>query len=902
MLYKLLSSYITLTLLFLLLAVGAAIATFIENDFGTASARALVYDHLWYEALLGVLALNLLAVIHRTKLYRFKARFLFHIAFVVILLGAGLTRYLGNEGIMHIREGESASSFLTTKPYLQVTLHEGTSPRTHFFPLEITAWKNRFHKSLPTQSTPLKIALVDSFIHKEGLSVSGYFDLELLHKEKRIKKRFTHNLASSLQKETLWLDDLQVDLAYGPQEIPLPFSLSLKAFELKRYPGSRSPSEYTSHVTLVDPSQKVTLEESIFMNNTLSYGGYKFFQTSYDTDEKGTILTLNQDPGKEVTYLGYALLFLGLLWNLLDPTSRFRVLLGRIKKDSLALLLPLCLLSPLASSLHAQSDYLQSYLKEHQEGSQELSKGFGELIVQAKMGRMEPLNTLNREILYKLSGESSFLGMSADQVVLGMLSNPRAWQGVPLIRVKTKPLQELIGIHPQNRARFNDFFDESSAYKLQKEVERASALPPSRRGSYENDLLKVDERLNIALMVFQGSLFKLFPLPDDPHHRWLNLKESVFMLEGEEAKTLHQATTLLLDSAFERQYFKGIEALQTISFYQYKKGNEVIPSESKLQAELLFNRLDIFPRLTPAYLVLGFLVLLSAFGSLFFPPLASHRVRVSFHLLGWILFALHTLGLLLRAYVSGHAPLSDTYESMLYISWSGMLLALLFFRRSLFALSASILMAGIFLFGAHLSHIDPEITNLVPVLKSFWLTLHVSIITASYGFFGVGAFLGCFALALFILKDRLKTPLDKPIHRLTQINEVSLILGLTLLVIGNFLGGIWANESWGRYWAWDPKETWSYISILLYALILHLRLLRPKHYDYLFSLLSLWGFGSILMTYFGVNFYLAGLHSYAQGDPLPIPLWVYVLSLALALLSLIAYPHRHLQNSDKGNS
>jgi cytochrome c-type biogenesis protein CcsB len=203
------------------------------------------------------------------------------------------------------------------------------------------------------------------------------------------------------------------------------------------------------------------------------------------------------------------------------------------------------------------------------------------------------------------------------------------------------------------------------------------------------------------------------------------------------------------------------------------------------------------------------------------------------------------------------------------------------------------MMAGIFMFVAHLGNIDPEITNLVPVLKSFWLSVHVSVITASYGFLALGCALGFFTLFLFTCKPRAKS--IQAIKQLGIINEVSLIIGLTLLVIGNFLGGIWANESWGRYWGWDPKETWAYISILVYAIILHVRLI-PKWYSrYLFAVLSVLGFASILMTYFGVNFYLAGMHSYATGDPVPIPTWVYVTSALVLGLIVVSYNNRNLK-------
>ena len=223
-----------------------------------------------------------------------------------------------------------------------------------------------------------------------------------------------------------------------------------------------------------------------------------------------------------------------------------------------------------------------------------------------------------------------------------------------------------------------------------------------------------------------------------------------------------------------------------------------------------------------------------------------------------------------------------------------MVAGLFFFRKSLMALSATVVMAGVFMFTAHLSGIDPQITNLVPVLKSYWLTIHVSIITGSYGFLAIGAMLGFMALLLFIFRSDKRPHLDDTIRQITAINEASLIIGLAMLVVGNFIGGVWANESWGRYWGWDPKETWAYVSIIAYAMVLHLRMMTKLNKPYVFAVASTLAFACILMTYFGVNFYLSGMHSYATGDPVPVPTWVYVLTALVFTVIAIAFRKRDL--------
>ncbi|MCI0500627.1 MAG: cytochrome c biogenesis protein CcsA, partial [Epsilonproteobacteria bacterium] len=239
-------------------------------------------------------------------------------------------------------------------------------------------------------------------------------------------------------------------------------------------------------------------------------------------------------------------------------------------------------------------------------------------------------------------------------------------------------------------------------------------------------------------------------------------------------------------------------------------------------------------------------------------------------------------------------PWSNTYESLIYIAWSIMFAGIVFFRKSLMALSATVVMTAVFMFTAHLSGIDPQITNLVPVLKSYWLTIHVSVITGSYGFLALGGMLGFMALLLFIFRGETKPHIDKTIKHITAINEAALIIGLSALIVGNFLGGVWANESWGRYWGWDPKETWAYVAIVVYAIVLHLRLIPKLNRPYVFAVASTLAFSTILMTYFGVNFYLSGMHSYATGDPVPIPTWVYVVTASVFAVIAVAYRKRDL--------
>ncbi len=798
MLYKFFTSYITMFILLSILAVGAAFGTFIENDYGSIEAKRLVYYSWWYELTLIFSVLNILAVVKKTKMYKFTPRALFHLSFLFILVGAGLTHFFGIDGTMHIREGKQSNIILV-----------------------------------------------------------------------------------------------------GKKEYIAPFSIKLEDFTLKRYPGSRSPSEFSSDVVVVDEELDKEFKYEIYMNHTLSYRGYKFFQTSYDTDEKGTKLSVNKDPGVEVTYFGYAMLFLGLIWTLLDKRSRFRYLVRKIQEMPIASVAFVFLLVsshnlPLFAS---DSTFIQEYITQHRAKSTEVSKKFGELVVQAPDGRMKPLNTQNREVLSKISGSYTCKGMDADMVMLGIFSKPSVWKKIEIIRVKTKKLRKYLGVSEDKKLlRFIDFFNENGKYKLSEEVDKANTIAASKRGTYERDLIQVDERLNVFFMAYRGVLFTIFPLPNDTKEKWVDFKS---MFSEVQDSNIKRSVSRFLDATYNRQYEKALPLLEDISSYQHKYGAQIIPSKEKLDLEIWFNSLDLFFKLALGYLFFGILLLMYSIVSMFNNKLINAKVKKAFSFITAFLFFVHSVGIAVRWYIGGYIPISNTYETMVYIAYASIIVSLVFFRKSTLALAAAFVMAGVFLFGAYLGEVDPQITSLVPVLKSYWLSIHVSVITASYGFFGVSAILALVMLLLFALRDPKKRHIDKHIQNIAYINEAIMILGLVLLVIGNFLGGIWANESWGRYWGWDPKETWAYISIIVYTLVIHLRLIKKIYSLYLFCILSVLSFYSILMTYFGVNFYLAGMHSYATGDPIPIPTWVY-LSLAIVMAFIaMAYPKRKIENKIK---
>jgi len=882
---RLFFSFFATIVLLAVLAIGAAIATFIENDYGFETAKALVYNARWYEIILLLTTINLIGIIYNYKMWKHLGRFLLHISFVVILIGAFLTRYFGYEGIMHIREGQTTNRMISYEPYLQIEVEKDSETYYSDFQLLLPATKGvNFKKTLTLDDEKITIELVDYRLIRDENIETAVATFNVSAKGETKEYSLLGSMGMEGVAQTHQFGDMKIKMTRGSKPLELPFRINLREFILERYPGSMSPSSYASEVTVIDGDE--IYDYRIFMNHTLYHRGYKFFQSSYDIDEKGTVLSVNKDPGKIPTYIGYFLLTLGFILNLFDSKSRFAKLARYLKSNTAVAILALLFI--LTQPLYAkeQPEIFNTYIQEFNKNSKEIAEKFGKLVTQNYMGRMMPINTLSMELLSKISRKNKLFGLSSDQAILGMMTAPEVWQGLKFIRVKHPELEKKLGAH-NGYISFNDAFSDDGRYILKDEVERAMRKDPAKMGTYEKEIIRVDERLNITFMIFNGSILKLFPKPNDPNNTWypplLALEEFETPYNKEVADILQGFFGSVMNADWER----ANRYIINIQDYQEKYGSTVMPSETQLALEVFSNKAQIFQNLTLTYIFIGPILFLIAFIQIFKPQWKMERIKLAFLIFLSLLFAIHTIAMGIRWYISGHAPWSDSYESLLYIAWSTMLAGILFFRKSFLALAGTVIMAAAFMFSAHLSWIDPQITSLVPVLKSYWLTIHVSVITASYGFFALGAILGFFALILFIIRNPSKPYIDIEIKKITAINEIALIIGISLFTIGNFLGGVWANESWGRYWGWDPKETWSYILIIAYTIVLHLRFIKPLDNPFVFSVMSLLAFSTVLMTYFGVNFYLTGMHSYASGDPVPIPTWVYIL-IATTFITIVA--------------
>ena len=645
-------------------------------------------------------------------------------------------------------------------------------------------------------------------------------------------------------------------------ERTLPFDIRLDDFRVIRYPGSSSPASFESDVTVLRDGTVV--KAKIYMNHVLDMGGYRFFQTSYDPDERGTVLTVNRDTaGRRITYTGYFLLAVGLLGMFFDSRSRFR----RIDRQLRRLRAAGCLFFVVTANVAASSSVeIPDFLKRNIVPVTHAER-FGALPVQSHSGRIMPANTFAREILRKLVRSEQVDGMTPDQFLLSVYLWPQEWAKVALFEIPDEQIRSRYGLGNQSRCTFTQFFESDGTYKLQSDLDKIFVKAPGERTRYDKDLIKLDESVNIFYSLASQQLMRIFPHETKEGCPWFAPGGDLSSFAGEDSMFVSRIFVWYLsaveEAAISAKTEEADKVLSMISTYQNAKGKEVLDA-GKIGMELTYNRLQPFRTCRIGYFVCGGLLLCIAFMRFF-------RTRHSLKILTWGLFVslvfvflYHTYGMAMRWMISGYAPWSNAYETMIYVAWATALGGLFFIRHNPIVTALSALLGGVMLFVSGLNWMDPQITPLVPVLRSVWLLFHVAVIVAAYGFFGIGCLLGLVNLFLLVLARRSGKQLSiLRIEELTLINERVLWVGLALMAAGTFLGAVWANESWGRYWGWDPKETWALITMIVYVLVTHLHLVSKSNRLVWFNLLAFVAFAAVLMTFFGVNYWLSGMHSYA---------------------------------------
>ncbi|MDE6158975.1 MAG: cytochrome c biogenesis protein CcsA [Bacteroidaceae bacterium] len=682
------------------------------------------------------------------------------------------------------------------------------------------------------------------------------------------------------------------------QVTTLPFSIELKDFILTRYPGSSSPSAYESLVSVHSGGRQH--DARIYMNNVLDVQGYRFFQASYDPDELGSVLAVNHDvAGRTISYAGYLLLGIGLLLFLFMPGSRFYRLKQRLQNQgkSAGLLLLLLVLPRMVTAQESrQEDNFQSVVSSHVVPESH-ARRFSLLPMQSPDGRMMPVNTFSSEVLRKLHKAPRVCGLNPDQFLLSVLVMPEVWMQIPFIVIPEKDVADRFRL-PEDYCSYAQVFDKDGSYKLQAALEEAYRKSPSQRTRFDKDLLKLDERVNIFYQLVNRKMLNLFPLPEDASHRWFAPGDDLSGFTGRDSLFVSKMMDWYLEEAAsamqQGEWSQADSIISMISTYQQAKATPGVDIRPKrMEAEVRYNEMRIFHHCKTAYLILGGLALLTAFGGLSGRKRSLSSIAGKVLTLGIIATVLfHTFGMGLRWYLAGYAPWSNSYETMVYVGWVTVFSGLCFARRNRIALALGTLFGGVILFVSELNWMDPQISQLVPVLKSPWLMYHVAVVVAAYGFFGLSCLLGITNLAMMCFRGKGtgSDVLQRRIQELSLINEMSLWIGLALMAAGIFLGAVWANESWGRYWGWDPKETWALITLLCYAIVTHLHLLPLRRITWWLNWASLIAFSSVLMTFFGVNYLLTGMHSYgsnANAGKIMVPL--IVVTVILIPLSVCSY-------------
>jgi cytochrome c-type biogenesis protein CcsB len=956
----------TTLVLFLVLLISLGTATFIEDKHDILTAKILVYHAKWFELLIVLLGLNFIGNIKKYNLFSKKkiGGFLFHSAFVVLIIGGGITRYFGFEGSTHIRQGESSNVFYISEPHLYIEATDNKQSYSVDRPLSLsTITDNSFHVRIESKKGPIdidyndyiknavetidengKIKYVPGKENHHGLRVL-ILDVTFNGKKQEVSVLGGPGYNHDYQK--FGIDNIELQIAFGNRKIELPFSIHLNKFILDKYPGSNIPSSVASEITLTDKRNDFSKEHKISINNVLNYDGYTLFQKSYDKDEKATILSVNYDfYGTWVTYFGYFIMLVGFTLTLFNKNSRYWDLIRKIgliqtgrKADRQSQTKTLTNSSPNEPIHSTSSDSIFhrsrlskgkwkimgilviafllgsigfAYLNNNNQKSASIehTEKFGQLITQTYNGRFAPVNTLAYDVMHKISKKDNFNiagkgKMDALDLFADIPVNEEFWKQQKIIYVREKSVIDFIGIKG-NYASLNDFFFEDYTFKLFEVAENAFRKNPEKRNTFDKEILKVVERIEILKMALQGKMLRLFPEQGSLNNKWINWADSPAYItltgpiniinEDLQLKKLNYNSILTLyfkevsDASKSGDYSKADKILGYIeSIQRNSAAAKLLPSKTLVNAEIFYNEAKIFITLKNILGILSIVLLLFSF----IDNLKSKKSKLVsvalnfFIVLLGIAFVYHTFGMILRWYVSGHTPWSDGYEVLLLAAWSVMLAGFSFMRYSKIALAGTALLAFLILMTAAHSSYDPQLTNLIPMLKSYWLIVHVATLTIGYGFLGLGFILGLICLILYLfISHKNAERLDVIMEELTSINELTLTIGLFLVTIGTFFGAVWANESWGRYWGWDAKETWSLAIIIAYSMILHFRLVPFMKGRYFFNVGAVISIVTVIMTFLGVNYYFTkSIHSYASGEAQTFPLSVWIVSfLILALI------------------
>lgn len=634
----------------------------------------------------------------------------------------------------------------------------------------------------------------------------------------------------------------------------LPFSITLNQFEIIYYKGTLAPMDFISHISVADKDCHRQIQGKVSMNHIFSYQHYRFYQSGYSEDNEGSVFSVSHDPyGIGITYAGYTLLLLSTVFFFFSPQSRFRQLLkSPLLHRSLTVILLL-----FAFSLN--SNFLKANSTSPKVLPREVAEHFGDLYILYN-NRICPLQTFARDFTVKLYGSSSYKGLTPEEVLTGWLFYYDSWKNEPIIRIKSNEARKLLEIEG-NYARLKDYISTINEYKLEKMMNhiRSGEQVTDKRGIEE-----ADEKFNIINLVCTGAMMKIFPCRNIAGKtlEWYSQSDQLPQdMDNDKWVFIRKSMSYVNEMIVMKKYNDACLLLEKIKKYQQKECDGLLPADNKFKAEKIYNQFDYSKSVAMACICIGLICFIYYCHCMASQKRTSRKAIIILNILLWIVFTYLSAAICLRGYVSNHLPLSNGFETMQFMAWCTLLLTFLLQRKFAMLLPFGFLLCGLTLMVSMLGESNPQITQLMPVLQSPLLSIHVVVIMIAYSLLAFIMLNGVTAVILHQSQKECK----EQIERLQIISQIILYPAIFLLAIGIFIGAVWANVSWGRYWGWDPKEVWALITMLVYALALHLRSLPWFHRTMFFHVFCITAFITVLITYFGVNFLLGGMHSYANG-------------------------------------
>lgn len=634
----------------------------------------------------------------------------------------------------------------------------------------------------------------------------------------------------------------------------LPFSITLNQFEIIYYKGTLAPMDFISHISVADKDCHRQIQGKVSMNHIFSYQHYRFYQSGYSEDNEGSVFSVSHDPyGIGITYAGYTLLLLSTVFFFFSPQSRFRQLLkSPLLHRSLTVILLL-----FAFSLN--SNFLKANSPSPKVLPREVAEHFGDLYILYN-NRICPLQTFARDFTVKLYGSSSYKGLTPEEVLTGWLFYYDSWKNEPIIRIKSNEARKLLEIEG-NYARLKDYISTINEYKLEKMMNhiRSGEQVTDKRGIEE-----ADEKFNIINLVCTGTMIKIFPCRNIAGKtlEWYSQSDQLPQdMDNDKWVFIRKSMSYVNEMIVMKKYNDACLLLEKIKKYQQKECDGLLPADNKFKAEKIYNQFDYSKSVAMACICIGLICFIYYCHCMASQKRTSRKAIIILNILLWIVFTYLSAAICLRGYVSNHLPLSNGFETMQFMAWCTLLLTFLLQRKFAMLLPFGFLLCGLTLMVSMLGESNPQITQLMPVLQSPLLSIHVVVIMIAYSLLAFIMLNGVTAVILHQSQKECK----EQIERLQIISQIILYPAIFLLAIGIFIGAVWANVSWGRYWGWDPKEVWALITMLVYALALHPRSLPWFHRTMFFHVFCITAFITVLITYFGVNFLLGGMHSYANG-------------------------------------